>query len=151
MDPNLAAAAQLALQEGRRSSVLHADLTDKIIRAFFTVYNYFGYGFLESVYVNALVIELRAMGLHVETEVPIDIWYYEFKVGHFRGDILVEGVVLLEAKAGKTIDATDLKQLLNVLSASKLEVGLLLHFGPEPNFRRLIASNARCKPRPNQR
>jgi GxxExxY protein len=109
---------------------LHSDLTDISGGAFYRVYNGMGYGFLESPYRNALARELTKAGVSFEREVPIDVWYDGEKVGHFRADFLVEGRVILEVKASQVITEADRKQLLNYLRGSSIEVGLLLHFGP---------------------
>jgi len=82
-----------------RKPLLEEELTGKIIAAFYETYRVLGYGFLESVYRKALAIELRLRGLHVQEEVPIDVFYKEIHVGHFRLDLLVEGRVGVEIKA----------------------------------------------------
>lgn len=79
---------------------LHEELTDKIIRCFYNVYNGLGYGFLEKVYENALLIELRNSGLIAENQFPIKVYYQESEVGSYYADILVENKVILELKAG---------------------------------------------------
>ena len=79
---------------------LHEELTDKIIRCFYNVYNGLGYGFLEKVYENALLIELRNSGLVAENQVSIKVYYLGLEVGNYYADILVENKVILELKAG---------------------------------------------------
>jgi GxxExxY protein len=116
-------------------------LTHKIIGAFYEVYRTLGHGFLESVYATALELELVARGLHVAREVVTDVFFKGQLVGVFRADMLVESRVVLELKAGRKCDSGDTAQLLNYLRATDLELGLLLHFGPRPAFKRLIASN----------
>jgi GxxExxY protein len=125
------------------AELLHADITREIIAAFYAVYDELGYGFLESVYSAALAIEFRRRGLACERELPIDVFYQNERVGHFRADFRVRGVVLLECKASKALTEGDSKQLLNGLRATSLEVGLLLHFGPRPAFKRLVFGNER--------
>lgn len=121
----------------------HADITDKILKAFFTkVYRRLGYGFLEKVYVNALVIELRRMGLKVEEQVRILVYYDGIVVGEYYADLVVEDLVIVECKAVKKLDDDDEAQLLNYLRATPYEVGLLLNFGPRPEFRRKAFDNA---------
>jgi len=116
-------------------------LTHKIIGAFFEVYRTLGHGFLESVYAKALELELVARGLHVAREVLTDVKFKGQVIGVFRADMLVESRVVLELKAGRKHDGADVAQLLNYLRSTDLELGLLLHFGPRPSFKRLIATN----------
>jgi len=110
----------------------HIELTDKIIACFFAVYNTLGYGFLESVYLRAMVIELQKMGLQVQVEYPIRVYYAGQVVGELFADILVEGRVIVELKAVGTISTQHEAQLLNYLNATRHEVGLLLNFGHKP-------------------
>lgn len=122
---------------------LHEELTDKIIRCFYNVYNGLGYGFLEKVYENALLIELRNSGLVAENQVSIKVYYQGLEVGNYYADILVENKVVLELKAGvmeQTIMNHEL-QLTNYLKATNYEVGLLLLFGIKPQVKRKIFSN----------
>ena len=122
---------------------LHEELTDKIIRCFYNVYNEFGYGFLEKVYENAMLIELRNSGLIAENQFAIKVYYQESEVGSYYADILVENKVILELKAGdmeQTIINHEL-QLTNYLKATNYEVGLLLLFGIKPQVKRKIFSN----------
>jgi GxxExxY protein len=86
---------------------------------------------------------LRKIGLGVEVEVPIDVWYDGIQVGHFRADLLVERRVIVEVKASVVLVDADRKQLLNYLRATDVEIGLLLHFGPKASVKRLIFPNAR--------
>jgi GxxExxY protein len=121
----------------------HADITDKILKAFFTkVYRRLGYGFLEKVYVNALVIELRRMAMKVDEQVRILVHYDGIVVGEYYADLVVEDLVIVECKAIKKLDEDDEAQLLNYLRATPYEVGLLLNFGPRPEFRRGAFDNA---------
>jgi GxxExxY protein len=114
-------------------------VTGAIIGAFYESYNVLGFGFLESVYRNALAGELRKTGLHVLQETPIEVTYKDARVGWFRLDLLVERAVAVEVKAATTLGPTDKQQLLNYLRATSLDVGLLLHYGPEPKFHRLVS------------
>lgn len=121
----------------------HSEITDKILRAFFTkVYRRLGYGFLEKVYVNALVIELRRMGMKVAEQVRILVYYDGIVVGEYYADLVVEDLVIVECKAIKKLDDDDEAQLLNYLRATPYEVGLLLNFGPRPTFCRKAFDNA---------
>jgi GxxExxY protein len=121
-----------------RLHLLERELTGEIISAYYECYNILGYGFLESVYRKALAIELNARGIATREEGAIEVTFKGVVVGTFRFDLLVEKRVLVEAKAGISLGLTDKRQLLNYLRATRLEVGLLLHFGPEPTFRRCV-------------
>ncbi len=84
--------------------IKHADITNKILHAFFKkVYHRLGYGFLEKVYENALAVELRRMGLKVEQQVKIIVFYEDEVVGEYFADLLVEGIVIVELKAARQI------------------------------------------------
>ena len=119
--------------------LIERQLTGRIIQCFFTVYNTLGFGMLESVYRRALVVELSQHGLDARQEVPIDVLYRSVEVGYFRLDILVDDRVAVEVKATELLAPTASRQLLNYLRASHLDVGLLLHFGPEAKFHRLVS------------
>lgn len=121
------------------------EITDKIIKAFYQVYNTLGYGFLEKVYENALIIELRKLGLSVIAQHPIRVYYDNAVVGEYFADILVENTVIVEIKAAKTIIIEHEAQLLNYLKATQLEVGLILNFGPKAEFSRKAFDNSRKK------
>ena len=121
--------------------LLHQDITDKIIKAFYVVYNELGYGFLEKVYQNALVLELTAMGMACEKQKPIKVYYNEQTVGEYFADIIVNDCIILELKAAETIVEEHEYQLINYLRATEIEVGLLLNFGRKPQFRRKLFTN----------
>ena len=127
----------------------HGELTEKIIGVFYDVYNELGYGFLESVYEESLVIALLETCLKVERQLVIPVWFRGHQVGQFRGDILVEGKVLLELKSTRTLEAAHEAQLLHYLKSTEIEIGLLLNFGSRPQFRRLLFDNDRKKIREN--
>jgi GxxExxY protein len=110
---------------------------------FYEVYNELGCGFLESVYEKAMAIALGAAGLRVSRQVGIEVWFRGQSVGDFRADEIVEDAVLLELKAARAIEPSHEAQLLNYLRATELEVGLILNFGPKPEFRRLVFANER--------
>jgi len=137
-------------QDPNSSKLLHADLTEKVIGVFYDVYNDLGYGFLESVYENGLSLALSEAGLQVARQKLIDVWYRGTKIGDFRADIIVNDVLLLELKTASTIDHSFEKQTQNYLKATKLEVALILNFGPAPQFRRLVFENKRKVPRQHQ-
>ena len=126
--------------------MLHKEITERILRAFFDVYNHLGYGFLEKVYQNALMIELKDIGLEAETERKVDVYYGEKIIGTFFADITVDGKVILELKACEELHDQHKNQLINYLKATELEVGILLNFGPKPTFKRVVFSNRRCEP-----
>jgi GxxExxY protein len=120
--------------------LIHEELTNVIIGAFFAVYKALGFGFLEAIYANALEVELNRRGLRVRREVPTEVFYLGVPVGTYRFDMLVNESVLVEVKASRTTTDADLRQLMNYLRATKLTVGLLLHFGPRGQFKRLVYS-----------
>jgi GxxExxY protein len=105
------------------------NLTQKIIGCAMPVHQALGPGFLESVYQNALLIELRHAGLQCEANSRIPVHYREENVGDFIADILVENLVILELKAVNEIHPSHEAQLVNYLHATRLEIGLLLNFG----------------------
>ncbi len=119
------------------------ELTGKIIECFLIVYNELDIGMLRGVYRNALQVELSRHGLHSRSEVPINVIYQGVEVGFFRMDLLVEGTVAVEVKATDVLPPIAKRQLLNYLRVSNLDVGLLLHFGPEPRFHRLESPRIR--------
>ena len=119
----------------------HGLITDKILGTFYDVYNELGYGFLESVYQQSLVLALKSVGLNVCSKVPFPVWFRGTRVGRFEADLLVEGCVLLELKATRMLDSSHRAQLLNYLRATDIEVGLLLNFGEKPEFKRVIFDN----------
>ena len=123
--------------------MLHRQITDKILRAFYNVYNDLGYGFLEKVYENALVHELRKMELNVSQQRPINVYYDNVLVGEFFADVIVENAVIVELKAVEALHEIHSNQLINYLKATEIEVGLLLNFGEEPEFLRRILTNDR--------
>ncbi len=120
---------------------LHADITDKIIKAFYHVYNVLGFGFLEKVYENAMLQELNSMGLHCEKQKPIEVYYKNKKVGEYFADIIVEDKVIVELKAAEGLIEEHEAQLTNYLKATKIEVGLLLNFGKTPQIKRKVFEN----------
>ena len=131
------------MNELTRINMLHEDITNQIIRAFYKVYNTLGYGFLEKVYQKAMLIELRKMGLECQEEFPIRVYYEGFQVGDYRADIIVNDVVIIENKASEALVEENEFQLINYLKATEIEVGLLLNFGKKPGFKRKIFTNDR--------
>ncbi len=121
--------------------MLHEEITEKIINAYYKVYNTLGYGFLEKVYENALAIALRKMGLNVEQQKNIKVYYESEEVGDYYADLFVEDLVIVELKAAKELCEEHEAQLINYLKATTIEVGLLFNFGKEPQFKRKIFEN----------
>ena len=119
----------------------YEDITEKIIKAFYTVYNTLGYGFLEKVYERAIIIELKKLGLNCMNQVQIKVFYANQIIGDYVADIIVENKILVELKAIQHLSKQDEAQLLNYLTATKYEVGLLFNFGKEPEFKRKIFDN----------
>lgn len=120
---------------------LHKELSNKIIKAFYNVYNNLGFGFLEKVYENALLIELKQMGFNCEKQKPIKVRYKQEIVGDYFADIIVENSIILELKAAESICEEHELQLINYLKATEIEIGLLLNFGKKPEFKRKIFTN----------
>ena len=121
----------------------HRELTDQIIQAFYTVYNKLGYGFLEKVYVNALMIELEKSGINAKHQQPLRVLYDNVTVGEYFADIVVDDLIIIEVKAAKGLTLDHEAQLLNYLKSTRCEVGLILNFGPRPEFKRKAFDNAR--------
>ena len=120
---------------------LHKDLTDKIIKVFYKVYNELGYGFLEKVYENAMMIELKNNDLYCVNQKPIKVYYEKIEVGNYYADIIVNDLIILELKANEVLLQENEFQLINYLKATDKEVGLLLNFGKKPEIRRKIFTN----------
>jgi GxxExxY protein len=123
--------------------MLLGEKTKNIIKAFYNVYNILGYGFLEKVYQNALLIELRKYGFHCESQKPVKVYYEGSLVGDYYADIIVDGCIILELKAAEALCEEHEYQLINYLKATEIEIGLLLNFGKKPEFRRKIFTNNR--------
>ncbi len=102
-----------------------------------------GFGFLEKVYQNALILELNKIGLQVENEKAIRVYYEGQIVGDYSADTIVEGKVILELKAVKDLAEIHEVQLVNYLKATGIEVGLLINFGPSVQVKRKIFDNVR--------
>ena len=121
----------------------HKELTEKIINIFYRVYNKLGYGFLEKVYENAMMIELKREGILTVSQSPIKVFYDGEVIGEYYADILVDNKVIVEIKASKRLVEENEAQLLNYLKATDIEVGLLLNFGTEPEVKRKAFDNTR--------
>lgn len=123
----------------------HRELTDLIIGTFYEVYNELGFGFLESVYEEAMMIALQARNLKAKQQTPISVWFRGKIVGNFTADLVIENAIIIELKAVRTLEEVHKAQLLNYLRATDVEVGLLLNFGHRPEFKRLAFDNERKK------
>jgi len=119
------------------------ELTEKIIKIFYQVYNKPGYGFLGKVYENAMMIEFKSERNYAVSQFPIKVFYKDNVIGEYFADILVDNKVIVEIKAAKSLSAEHEAQLLNYLKATDFEVGLLLNFGPKPEIRRKVFDNDR--------
>lgn len=124
-----------------RQQLLEEELTRSIIGAFYEVYNTLGFGFLEHIYVMALERELIARGHWVSREFGVMVMYKGAELGYQRLDMVVDDKVVIEVKSTLKLDPAAPRQLFNYLKSTRLEVGLLLHFGPAAKFFRLISSN----------
>ena len=119
----------------------HSELTEKILRCSFEVHSQLGSGFLEKVYENALVFELRKCGLTVEQQKRLEVHYKGNIVGEYFADLVVDDKVIIELKAiDKLTDLHEI-QLKNYLCATGIEVGLLMNFGKSVNVRRKFVKN----------
>jgi GxxExxY protein len=118
-------------------------LTDSVIGAFYEVYNTLGFGFLEHIYIMALERELLGRGHHVAREVCVRVTYKGDELAQQRVDMVVDEKLVVETKSTYELHKAAPRQVFNYLRATNLEVGLLLHFGPQPSFFRLISSNKR--------
>ena len=118
-------------------------LTENIIKIFYNVYNILGYGFLEKIYENAMMIEFRKASIPAESQSPIKVIYEGEIVGEHFADIKVDDKVIVELKASKSLTPDHHAQLLNYLKATDIEVGLILNFGPKPEISRKVFDNSR--------
>lgn len=114
-------------------------ITEKIIGACYTVSNTLGAGFLEKVYENSLVIELRKMEIKVEQQKSVDVFYDQTLVGEYYADQLVDDEIIVELKAVKSFDNNHRTQLMNYLKAGNKRYGLLINFGnPKVEIKRML-------------
>jgi GxxExxY protein len=117
------------------------ELTKSVIGAFFEVYNILRYGFTELTYARSMEIELRTRGHRVAREKSVPVFYKTEVASTQRIDMIVDDRLVVEVKSTEKLPATALRQLYGYLRATELELGLLLHFGPEPKFYRQIVTN----------
>ena len=120
---------------------LHKELSSTIISCFYKVYNELGFGFLEKVYENALAYELKKVGLKVEKQKPIKVFYEGKNVGEYFADLIIDDRIIIELKASESLCEEHELQLINYLKATDIEIGLLLNFGKKPEIKRKIFSN----------
>ena len=123
--------------------MLHSDITEKIIETFYKVYNTLGYGFLEKVYENSVIIKLKQLRFSVEKQKKIKVYFEGNIVGEYIADLVVNKKVIIEIKAVEKLCEEHKFQLINYLKATNKEVGLLLNFGKKPEFKRVIFTNER--------
>jgi GxxExxY protein len=121
--------------------LLHKEITEKIIKSYYKVYNTLGYGFLEKVYENSLSIELRKYGFDVKCQYPITVFYDSEIVGEYYADIVVNDIIVIELKATASLLEDHEYQLLNYLKATNMELGLLMNFGKEAEYKRKVYMN----------
>jgi len=117
---------------------LYEDITKKIIKCFYKVYDELGSGFLESVYERSLMIELENIGLKANSQKSLNVYYNNQLVGDFKADITVEDKVIIEIKAITKLTAQHEAQLINYLKATGIKVGLLVNFGEKLEFKRRV-------------
>ena len=120
------------------SRLIHRELSERVIGAFYATYRELGFGFLESVYEAAFALQLTESGLLVERQHPIVVRFKGQVVGEFRADLLVEGRLLVEIESARTLLPLHEAQLMNYLKATGIQVGLLVNFGPRAQFRRRV-------------
>ena len=124
------------------------ELTKKVIGCAFKVHNSLGSGFIEKVYENALRIELSGAGLRVEQQIPIQVYYQGEVIGDFVSDLLVEKRLVVELKAIEKLTKLHEAQLVNYLTATGLDIGLLINFGKSVQIKRKYKN---FKPKMNQK
>ncbi len=124
-----------------RTNLIHDRLTYSVIGGFFEVYYTLGYGFLEHVYVAALTRELLSRKHEIGREVSVPVLYKGEEVARQRLDMIVDQKLVVEVKSTRTLHDGSVRQVENYLRATSLELGLLLHFGPQPRFYRVLCSN----------
>ena len=122
-------------------SLLHQSITNTILKVYYDVYNELGHGFLEKVYQNAMYLELKARGLKVESQKEIKVYFKQQLVGEYYSDLILENKVIIELKATEVLMNAHVAQTINYLKATPIEIGILLNFGSEPEFKRLIYTN----------
>jgi len=123
----------------------HKELSEKIIAAAYNVHKELGYGFLEKIYKNALVIELGENGIKCAAEFPLKVKYHNIVIGDYYADIVVDDKIVIEVKAVSKLESVHEVQLVNYLKATGIEVGLLINFGQSVEVKRRIFSKEEQK------
>lgn len=113
-------------------------VTEAVIGSAFAVHNALGFGFLEKVYENALVIEMRKRSLNVLQQHRLAVHYEGVVVGEYVADALVDGTVVLDLKAVRELDVTHVAQALNLVRATDSAIALLIRFGRRVRVKRLL-------------
>ncbi len=132
---------EIEFSQNTKAKLQHKDLTERIIRAYYNVYNDLGYGFLEKCYERAMLIELESLGMSAQAQVPLKVYYKGNSIGDFYADIVVANTIIVELKSVMEIAKEHVSQLLNYLRSTEIEVGLLMNFGVEPKvYRRAFAN-----------
>jgi GxxExxY protein len=134
------------MSHDKHVDLLHRDTTDGILRAFYDTYNELGPGFPEFVCVKALAATLFDLGMEAVEDAHLPVYYRGRRLVNFRADLVVNGVVIVEVKVSHEFEPHHHAQLLHYLKASGLSVGLLLAFGREPKFKRIVFDHAARKP-----
>jgi GxxExxY protein len=125
--------------EVNRDKVLYAELSYKIVGLAMEVHNKLGFGFLEKVYENALMVLLRREEVPAKQQCPIKVFFDREEVGHYAADIVVDSTILLELKAAESLTDAHRAQALNYLKATGLRLALLLNFGKRKlEYERLV-------------
>ena len=122
-------------------NTLHSELSGQILKAYYLVYSRLGFGFPENVYENAMIIEMVKQGLYCTLHRPLSVFYDEVNVGKCFAEIVVNEQIILEIKCKDAINCEDEEQLLNYLGATEIEIGMLLNFGKEPQYRSKFLMN----------
>lgn len=131
----------MSTDKNNSESLLHKDITEEIISAYYFVYNELGFGFLEKVYENAMLIELKSRGFKVESQKIVKVHFKDSIVGEYFADIIVEDKIILELKSCEALVPEHEVQLFNYLKATNIEVGLLFNFGKRAAFKRKVFTN----------
>jgi GxxExxY protein len=130
------------VRTGTKIALEHSRLTEKVIGAFYDVYNHFGPGFLESVYQRSMQIALQEIGIKADIEVPIPVFFHGQSVGEFRADMVIENTILIELKVARGLDPAHEAQVIHYLRSTALEVALLFNFGAKAEFKRFYLANS---------
>ena len=121
----------------------HSELSDKVIKVFYEVHNELGYGFSEKIYLKAFKIALQAIGLKVDDQVPINVYFRGQLISELYADLVVNDLIMLELKSVSQIIDEHEAQLLNYLKSTKIEVGYVMNFGKSATFKRKVFDNDR--------